>query len=320
VSVQDEAAAWFARWRSGAMTSEETAAFEAWRLQHQAAFDDVQRLWDGIEGARAHPAVLAMREKALRSPNRRIIAAASVLLAVCAAWAGAHFGLRALLQPAATSTAASEYQTRVGQKSTITLPDGSVVILDADSSIRTLYSAQVRRVTLERGRAYFRVVKNAERPFTVSAGGNTVTALGTEFDVELKPRAFEVMLVSGRVRVQGVPQGVEVPAVEMTSGFRLVASENHQWNVSRADARSETGWLEGRLVFDEETLVNIASALNRYSTKKIEITDPAVAERRLSAVLTAGDIETFIAAAQKLGLASIGRDDGHSVQLLAPGR
>src|SRR5690606_23800307 len=90
-----------------------------------------------------------------------------------------------------------EHRTSVGQRSMFTLSDGTTVILDADSSLREQFTQTERRVELTRGRAFFDVAKDAARPFSVVAGEHVVLALGTAFDVELKPSATEVTLVRG---------------------------------------------------------------------------------------------------------------------------
>jgi transmembrane sensor len=194
-------------------------------------------------------------------------------------------------------------------------------VLDTDSAIHTWSTKHERRIRLIRGRAFFDVAKDVTRPFSVTAGANTVTAVGTEFDVELKTASMEVTLVSGRLRVQRALDSRRVasaPTVEMTAGQRLIAEDGKPWTMRKINSRVDTGWLRGQLVFDEETLGNIATALNRYSTKKIVIPDAAVASRRLSAVLTAGDVETFVQAADTLGLAKAGTNNAQRVELVAP--
>jgi transmembrane sensor len=86
----------------------------------------------------------------------------------------------------------------------------------------------------------------------------------------------------------------------------------------KTETHGEPSWLRGQLVFDEEMLANVAAELNRYSQKKIVIADPQVASRRLSAVLAAGDIDTFLAATQRLGLAKKGMENSERVELVAP--
>lgn len=323
--LPDSAAGWLARLRSRALTPAEQRAFDAWieKDANRVAFDQMSRLWSDMESVRAHPAVLSMREQALAtaaagSRARWTGAVAAGVVAFGIALGAIAFHYRTAQTPVASQDTAMDYETRVGQKSTITLADGSLVVLDTDSAIRAWSTATERRIRLTRGRAFFDVAKDSARPFSVTAGSNTVTALGTSFDVELTAAAMEVTLVSGQLRVHGEGSAAAEHGVEMHAGQRLIATSDQPWTLRDADSRIDTGWLRGQLVFDEAPLGDIAAALNRYSMKKIVIDDPRVASKKLSAVLVAGDIDTFIQAAGTLGLARVGANDAQRVELVEP--
>ncbi len=324
----NDAEAWFARLRAGALSASEQMAFERWLAEdesHRAEVDRLSSLWTAMEAVRADPAVLAMRERALsagsaaRTRHVRGLAAAIVLCALGIAFVATQ--QRGLWRADVEQGQVMSYETRVGQKSSITLQDGSLLVLDTDSALQAWSTSSERRIQLTRGRAFFNVAKDAARPFSVAVGGNTVTALGTEFDVELKAQSMEVTLLSGRLRVRGASAAsarTEAPLIEMSAGHRLIAVRGESWTMRPADLRVDTGWLRGQLVFDEETLANIASALNRYSVKKIVIPDADIASRRMSAVLAAGDIDTFVHATDTLGLARADANDNQHVVLVAP--
>ncbi|MBX5459765.1 MAG: FecR domain-containing protein [Steroidobacteraceae bacterium] len=325
----DSAESWFARMRAGPLPPAAQEALQRWLEQDERNAEELDclfRIWNDMEAVRSEPAVLAMRSEVrararMRSKARwqRALVAAAAVCAVGLAALAVVQGARQKA-PSVVKEHAVQYETRVGQKSTVTLPDGTLVVLDTDTVIQVWSAPQARRVRLVRGRAFFDVAHDPSRPFSVSAGSNTVTALGTEFDVELTDAAMAVTLLSGRLRVLGVtgPGDAGGKSVEMNAGQRLIAPERGPWTVREASLEVDTGWLKGRLVFDEETLGNIAAALNRYSARKIVIPDPQVAGRRLSAVLMAGDIETFIQAAETLGLARAGATDAHRIELVEP--
>lgn len=325
----ESAEAWFARMRAGPLPPAEEDALQRWLEQDERNADELDclfRIWNDMDAVRADPAVLAMRAQA--RARARTVSKARWQRALVAAVGACAVGLAvfAVVQstrqnaPPVVKEHAVEYETRVGQKSTVTLPDGTLVVLDTDTAIQVWSASQARRVRLLRGRAFFDVARDPSRPFSVSAGSNTVTALGTEFDVQLTGAAMAVTLLSGRLHVLGATGSGSAgeKSLEMNAGERLIAPADGLWTVRKASAEVDTGWLRGRLVFDEETLGNIAAALNRYSTRKIVIPDPQIANRRLSAVLMAGDVDTFIQAAETLGLARAGAVDAHRVELVAP--
>jgi transmembrane sensor len=93
------------------------------------------------------------------------------------------------------------YTTDVGERRSLTLPDGSTVDLNARSSIRIEFSKGERRVELLDGQALFQVAKNKERPFIVRSGDATVRAVGTQFDVYRKSSGTTITVLEGRVAV-----------------------------------------------------------------------------------------------------------------------
>lgn len=138
----------------------------------------------------------------------------------------------------------------------------------------------------------------------MSAAGRSVTALGTAFAVDKDANKLDVVLVEGRVRVDGDgrPGG---RAVELTAGGRLQIAADGSWHADQVDTDMATAWLSGRLVFDNARLADVVDELGRYTERKIAIAPDGTAERRLSAVLKAGDVGTFTEAVRVLQLARV---------------
>ncbi|HEX5775876.1 MAG TPA: FecR domain-containing protein [Caulobacteraceae bacterium] len=332
-AVQEAAGAWFARRRSGAMTPHEARALEAWLAQdtrHLAAFEMIERAWGGVEDARRAPEILALRERARgrRSGLTRAVVsrAAAACLALAVIGAGGY-GLKASGVIDLRRFSNQEYATRVGEKTSVTLPDGSVVTLNTDTVLRTRASRERRIVYLDRGQAYFRVAKDAERPFEVHAAGRTVTALGTAFDVRVDGGRFEVTLVEGKVRVSAPVKPVAAPATpgapavrttEMLAGDQFVATTDREWSVARTDPTRETSWLVGRLKFEGEPLGDVVDEFNRYSQRKVVIDDPALAARPVSGAFRADDQDAFIEALEIAHLAVVQSETDEVVRLARP--
>lgn len=308
MSLSDERASqvaeWLARRQSGRFTPADEAALGAWLRaspDNEAAYDEALVLWADVGLVRSDPQIMRRREAAraaLVAHRVGLFAAACALfmLGGLGVWRGGVMLLRWMAPPPAT------YATQVGQTMSVGLPDGSRAILDTDSELRAWPPGVSRQLELVRGRAFFAVAKDPAHPFVVRAGGHRVTALGTRFDVDMRPASFRVVLSEGHVRVSsdrasGLPGG----GVEMTAGTQLLARAGG-WSVTRVDTRTADGWLSGRLVFDDAPLGAIAAELARYSSAPI-LVDPEVAGRRMSAVLPASDPSAFIASAEALGLA-----------------
>lgn len=315
-----DAAGWWACVRSGDMAQDERSRLESWLTEsddNQRAFRHLAAISAELEAIRSDPEILAMREEA-RSAGvearywRRAIAA--TLVALCVAGSAMIFVGRTT-QPE-IGMASAVYETERGQIGRVRLADGTMAVLDADSHLRVSMSAAERRVDLLRGRAYVDVAHDAGRPFVFHAGGKTVTALGTRFDVRLLDAGIEVVLEEGRVRVVGPPVPGRAPtSVDMSSGYRLRTGARG-WSLAATDAGQETSWRTGTLVFDEARIADVVAEMNRYLERPIVIVDPALADRRLSAVLRAGDVATFFALLETLGLAQGRPREGGGYELI----
>lgn len=97
-----------------------------------------------------------------------------------------------------------EIYTEKGQKTNITLPDGTHVWLNSASKLSydSRYNLRSREVNLV-GEGYFEVAKDPERRFRVNTGNYTVEALGTAFNVKSYPgdRTSVTTLFEGKVRI-----------------------------------------------------------------------------------------------------------------------
>jgi transmembrane sensor len=325
LSVHRQAADWFARKRSGAMTVQEAAALDAWLAadaDHQMALHSVELMWAASEAIRHEPAVLAIREEALdmRAPHRRwAFGAIAAGVAALVATGAVYTSGRHTLTPGPRT-----FSTSAGQTTTITLPDGSKVTLDADTVVRAHETAHRRSLDLVKGRAFFRVAKDPSRPFVVAARDKTVTAVGTAFDVALRPDGVKVTLLEGKVKVDepAPARGLLAPprhqSTEMTAGSQLTAPDDGSWRMAKVDASEETSWAAGQLVFAGKSLEEVAQELNRRSDKKIVIDDPTVGRAVISGSFDAGDVESFVRAVQGYGLARVASETPERVELAAP--
>lgn len=160
-----------------------------------------------------------------------------------------------------------------GQKSSVTLPDGTAVTLNSASRItwRSDYNRKNRTVGLE-GEAYFEVAKNEKVPFTVRTDKMDITALGTEFDVKAyeEDRHVTATLLKGSIRADFDGQSeILVPdqyiVVDKTTGeSEVVTAENPEYLVP---------WKNDELLFAGETLEEIALVLERMYDMEVVFMD-----------------------------------------------
>ncbi len=311
LSGDPDAASWFVRLERHPGDADVRREFEAWLAadpSHEAAWASVSGAWDRLGALKEDPEILAARAAVaaeLQAENHRARRpwAAGIAAVLVTGVALAGYGAWRQAQPsdAPTQIAAAEalavYRTEVGGRRTVVLEDGSKVTLNTDTEVRLTGWDQGRNLTLVRGEAYFEVSKDPSRPFVVSAGGRTVTALGTAFDVRLEPQRWSVSLVEGKVRVVA-----DTAQVDLAPGDHLVQDGEAPWTLEKRNLDELTGWRDGSLVFENRPLGVIVEEMNRYSARKIQITDPALASRPLSGRFKSGDMAGFVATLEAYGL------------------
>jgi len=200
------------------------------------------------------------------------------------------------------------YQTLVGERLTVPLPDGSSVTLDTNSRIQVAYTDKERGVRLLQGQALFDVAKHQQRAFRVYAGDRTVTAVGTKFNVRLdgegKAATVQVALLEGSVKVRAADAPRFLFAsngeVMMTAGEVLQAETDAPVKVVTADVEKEAGWRSGVVVFASEPLESAIREMNRYTDRPIRLADARFSASRISGAYRTGDPERFAATVAEL--------------------
>jgi len=211
--------------------------------------------------------------------------AAAVLLTVAAA-----AGARLLLGPGAApaEVAMRTVRTPAGQRASFQLPDGSQVILSPASTLRypVDFTRGLRDVRLE-GEAYFEVVHDEQRPFTVRAGDLLAKDLGTEFVVRAYPEDAHARVVvrAGKVSVRAAAAQSDTPTRVLAPGQLGRLSLQGEPIVEPGDTASWFAWTRGWLVFDGVPLRDAIPQLSRWYDLDFRLADSALGERLLVATL-----------------------------------
>lgn len=157
-----------------------------------------------------------------------------------------------------------------GQKSRIQLSDGSVVHLNAESELQYEegFSENERKIHLK-GEAYFEVAKDVDRPFTVVSNNISVTALGTEFNVNAFNDNIEVALLEGSVIINDLNGSDEVTLVPM----QVVRFDSKSGKLKRIDlnAIDLALWRDRVIYFDNTPIDDAVRILSRWYAVDIEI-------------------------------------------------
>lgn len=189
--------------------------------------------------------------------------------------------------------------TTYSETQTVTLPDGSTVLLKPCSRLYypEKFSGRERKVMLA-GEAFLDVTKDPRRRFVVSAGGMDIIVHGTRFNVSsfLDNEEDEVALLDGSVeiRMRGQQGSILLAPGELLKYDKQSA---------RAERRRfaanyyEEVVLSGGLQFNNEKLGDIAAVLTRHFGVKIIIEDPSLAdERYFASFINEEDVDAILSA------------------------
>ena len=299
----DEAAATLIVRRSDGPATVDQEALEAWLGLDEAnarAWARAQSVWDIFDDAIEDDTLDALRaeargvRRAPQGPRWPRLAAAAAVFALALGGAWLVFQRSEGPERDASMRVASaplRYETLRGEREVVTLADGSRVTLDTETMIEVDYSEARRGVALRSGRAHFEVAQQPQRPFSVTAAGREIIALGTRFDVRLDPGQLRVVLVEGRVSVAA--SGSQGPAAVLQPGDQFLQKDGAPPVISRVEAEEALAWREGLVMFRDDTLAEAAAELNRYSREQLLVRDPAVAGLRVSGTFRTGDAARF---------------------------
>ena len=207
----------------------------------------------------------------------------------------------------------SVYETTVGERSSIQLPDDTLLVLNTNSRLRADYTDRQRFLVLERGEVHVDVARDEARPFIVQAGEQLIQAVGTAFNIELRSdQKIELVVTKGKVLVgayQGPRPDPRTPKLLVLPPSSITISEGEQLTlepfaeesvekvekIEPADVAVKLSWREGNLIFRGESLDDAIMEIGRYTTMEFVILDEDLKKVRVVGLFKAGDINGLLA-------------------------
>ncbi|MGG9962659.1 FecR family protein [Ferruginibacter sp. SUN106] len=225
--------------------------------------------------------------------------------------------------------AQSEVSTKNGSRTKIQLPDGTSVWLNSSSKLvydNEHFGTGIREVSLT-GEAYFDVVKNPNKPFVIHTAKMDIKVLGTAFNVKCYPgeKTTETSLIRGSVEVTLKDRQEKIimkPNEKLILNNedvrpvkKLLSSTKQANEVEKvkpiielghltlypkdSSIVVEKGWVDGRLIFSDERLEDIAKKMERWYGVTIVITNEKLKKELLTGSF---EKETFSQALNALQL------------------
>ncbi|HYD86039.1 MAG TPA: FecR domain-containing protein [Vitreimonas sp.] len=257
--LEREAGRWLARLASEEVTGADHAECDAWLAlspDHRRAFEQSLERLRRVEalGARLPVHIEARRR------NRRALTAGALAA-----------GLLAAVLVAPGWLERRPHETAIGEAREVALADGSGAHLNTNTRLAPRYSATERLVRLERGEAYFDVLRDLDRPFVVETGRYRVRTVGARFLVRSDESGVFVTVLDGVVtfaaaeRIGANASGGDIATVGEGERLSLKPAAFTRTALTAAQLDRATSWREGELIFEREPLADVAAELSRYT-------------------------------------------------------
>jgi ferric-dicitrate binding protein FerR (iron transport regulator) len=298
-------------------TPEGDVFWENWRRQHperQGVLEEARALVQGLH-ANLHPLPVSSFQRmqvhldavyaALEEPADRPLAepvrwlgwAAAAVVALLLLAGGAWYR-------AGRAAGGARYATGYGQTRTVTLPDGSWVLLNANSRLRTAarWAAGARREVWLEGEAFFTVAKKKATPdggtdgaqFVVHTRQVDVEVLGTRFNVTNRRGQTTVTLNEGKVKLE---EGALDGEVVMQPGELVRLGDDGRTLVrKKVNPGQYSSWTQNRYVFDDTPLAEIAQRIEDTYGVRVVLASPGLAERTFSATIPTRNLDVLLLA------------------------
>lgn len=288
-AVADQALDWVIRLRQPDADGSTRAAFEAWLARsptHDIEFRHVEAMWvspsfeKSARGLSPGPRV-ARPPVAVRRSRR-----ASMQMALAASIAVLAIGIWQF--PRLQLWLNADYVTAAGAQSTVTLPDGSTMMLNSGSAVAIDFSSGRRNVRLLKGEAFFDVRHDPQHPFRVAAHFGDVEVKGTAFAVKTLDRLDQVVLERGVVDVR---RSASADDKARLAPWQMATATAASIMVSPVDLANALAWRDGRIVFDNEPFENVVDELRRYYSGSLIVIGDSVKNFAVSGNYRIDDIE-----------------------------
>lgn len=224
-----------------------------------------------------------------------------------------------------TSTDTLTVSTFYGEKQTVYLPDGSEVIVNANSQLSypEMWSEdETREVWLE-GEAYFKVSKkkasdDSRIKFIVHANDLDIQVLGTEFNVLNREEEVQVVLTEGKVHLQSDKAQV---SLDMLPG-EMVAYSTQNAILKKKEVQTEpyTAWTDGKYIFDNLSLQEIGRLIEHNYGQKVFFSDNSTHQKRMTATIPSTELKVLLRIIEEtLGVAIRQTEDSIIIAASQPG-
>lgn len=317
-AAEEQASLWAARIEGSSLSAIDRTLLDDWLAAdpaHRALLSQYCQLSTDLE--QLLPALVASGGTTLPAPSARNHRQAFRIAAGLAIGAAAAVAI--LLWFGRPGTEQRSIATPSAQRQALKLADGTLVELNAQTSLQIEITSDIRRVRLASGQAFFGVSKDKTRPFTVETPAGSVRVTGTEFAVRAETASeLEVLVAEGVVQVRPADFGLGHPVspVMLHSGERLTAGPDGvaRTNLSAKALNDALAWRGGQIVFDGVQLSEALARFARYHGQGITAT-PDAAQLRIGGRFSLDDLNGFLTTLEEVLPVRVARGLNGTVQV-----
>jgi len=283
---------------SGEANPDEKKEIEEWlgrSAENKKLYADLREIWlsagtkNNADNYQLEDAIQKFRNQISRGKYRlknqfnlqQLLKYAAILILILGLPFSYYIGTRNAKTDNSTTTISCAF----GDKSSIVLPDSSRVWLNSGSKLtfNSDFKNGARKVILE-GEAFFSVSKDKEHPFRVKTADIDIEVLGTKFNVKAYPdeNLVSTTLVEGSLDITSYYENTRIKPDQ-----KLVFSKESKKMALQEikDTSADTEWKDGRLVFRNESLGELAPKLCRWFDVDIVFADESAKQWRFTGVL-----------------------------------
>lgn len=294
-NIDEQAVAWFIRLRANNVSNEDRKSFNQWLEEdtaHRRAFDEICVMWGDTDllnslriTAKSHGIAPKPKKKLYYlSPRIHLALAACLVLAVMLAGP-----MQVLLK--------ADYSSAIGERKSVLLEDGSTAMLNTDSAIAVNMEDGKRSVKLFKGEVFFDVKPDPSRPFLVRAEHSTTRVLGTRFFVNHRQESDEIKVLSGRVEVSD--NQIWKDPVVLGEDEMVAVYDTKIGQPKKLDSKLATSWINGFLVYENETLESVINTINRYRPGMVFFRDDSLRHLKINGRLSIRDSHDMLKVLQR---------------------
>lgn len=282
-----DAVHWYIKLTSEDVTHAEKQAWEVWLNQsaaHHQAWESIRQKLSLFESVPAEIGVTVLARATSKVNTHRRDALKFLGLMAVVAVPAAYLYKEALLGDD------YDYSTRVGERKKITLPDGTVLVLNTNTAVTMVASSQARTLTLHRGEILVQTGHSGvdSKPLMVNTVFGNILPLGTQFNVRHFDSLTRITLFEGRLQLTA-KEGAE---------FVMMPNQEVDLFATHIHLRSENSllsaaWQNGYIQVDNLALQSLIEELARYRSGFL-LCHPDVREMKVSGAYSVDDIDASL--------------------------